>query len=222
MKLTPQTLRILKNFATINSNLVITAGSTIQTITTAKTIMAEAVVTEAFDVPFGIYDLAQFIATIEMLDDPDLSFGTSAVTLSSGKVKSVYRYAAMGGLTKPEKKITMPAIAFTVDIPADAIDQIRKAAGVFGHSIAAIEGEDGTINLTTLDPKNGGANTFSITLAEEHPYTGKFSAQFLIANLKLIPGAYSVEVSTKCISHWVSPTVQYFIALEQSSIFPKA
>jgi hypothetical protein len=46
--------------------------------------------------------------------------------------------------------------------------------------------------------------------------------QFLIANLKLIPGTYNIDISSKLISTWSGNDVNYFIALEKTSkIFDK-
>jgi translation initiation factor IF-1 len=222
MKLSAHTLRILKNFATIHGNLLVTPGSVIKTIAEAKVIMAEATITETFTVPFGIYDLGQFLATIDMLSDPDLSFGQTAVTISSGKSKSTYRYAASSSLTTVEKPINMPTPTFTVTVPSDAMDQIRKAASVFGCPMMAITGDgSGEICLTVINPKNPSSNTFSVTLDEDNEYKGTFCAQFPMTNVKILPGDYTVEVSSKCISAWTSTSipVKYHIALEKTSTF---
>jgi hypothetical protein len=223
MQLSQTTLKLLKNFATINSNLFVEAGSTLTTISEAKSIMAMTKVTETFDSPFGIYDLGQFLSTIEMFKgDPELTFAESYVTISSGRSKSVYRYADPSILTKVTKKIEMPKGEFTVEITAEILDQIRKAASVFGHTVVSLEGEGGVINLTVLDPKNTGANTFSIVLYDDHAYKGTFNCHFLISNLKVIGGNYTVTVSSRNISEWVTTGTKYFIALEKTSSFAKA
>jgi hypothetical protein len=57
MQLSEKTIEVLKNFANINPNLVVSAGSNLKTISEAKNIMASADVAETFDNGFGIYDL---------------------------------------------------------------------------------------------------------------------------------------------------------------------
>ena len=54
MKISQDTLAILKNFSTINSNLLVKEGSYLTTISPTKNILAEANVSETFDVEFGI------------------------------------------------------------------------------------------------------------------------------------------------------------------------
>ena len=61
-KLSSQTIDILKNFSSINSNLVVKAGEPLATISEAKNIMATADIVEQFSSDFGIYDLNEFIS----------------------------------------------------------------------------------------------------------------------------------------------------------------
>jgi hypothetical protein len=115
----------------------------------------------------------------------------------------------------------MPSSDLCVKITSETLAQIRKAAGVLGHSIVSIQGKDGIITLSVVDPKNTTANTFSVVLDENNSQTGSFDLQFMIANLKVLSGDYSVDISSKLISHWKHETlpVQYYIALEKTSSF---
>jgi hypothetical protein len=85
MKISQQTLSILKNFASINGNILIRAGSNISTISPQKNILSNANVTESFPVQFAIYDLSQFLSAISLFEDPDFDFNESYVTISSGR-----------------------------------------------------------------------------------------------------------------------------------------
>lgn len=221
MKLSSQTLDILKNFSSINSNLVVKAGEPLSTISEAKNIMALAEVTETFSNDFGVYDLNEFISMFNLLQDPDLEFKDDSVVFSSGRSRASYRFADESILTSPKNKINMPSSDLCVKITSETLAQIRKAAGVLGHSIVSIQGKDGTITLSVVDPKNTTANTFSVVLDENNSQTGSFDLQFMIANLKVLSGDYSVDISSKLISHWKHETlaVQYYIALEKTSSF---
>ncbi len=68
------TLGILKNFSSINSNLLVRPGNKISTITPGKNMMAEATVEETFDVEFGIWDLNKFLGVLSLFSDPVLEF----------------------------------------------------------------------------------------------------------------------------------------------------
>lgn len=221
MKLTTSTLEILKNFASINPNLVVKSGEPLSTISEAKNIMASATVSDTFTSDFGIYDLNEFISMFNLMSDPDLTFSDSSVQFASGRSRASYRFADPSILTSPKNKINMPNADLTVTISGDVLAQIRKAAGVLGHTIVSIQGNDGTVTLSVVDPKNSSANTFSVVIDESNDQKSSFDLQFLISNLKVIPGDYEVKISSKLISHWAhsSASVNYYIALEKSSTF---
>ena len=219
-KLTTQTLDILKNFASINSNLLIKANEPISTISEAKNIMAIAEVS-TFDSTFGIYDLNEFISMFGLMDDPELHFSADSVSFQSGRSTASYRFADPSILTTPGSKIKMPASDLVVTISEEILTQIRKAASALGHTIVSITGADGIVTLSVGDPKNSSANTFSIVIDDANTQKASFDLHFLIGNLKVVPGDYTVQVSSKLISHWQNTTqpVQYFIALEKTSAF---
>ena len=56
MKLSDNTLTILKNFAGINNSILVKEGNKLRTISVAKNILAEADITEEFPRDFAIYD----------------------------------------------------------------------------------------------------------------------------------------------------------------------
>ena len=89
MKLSNGTVTVLKNFSTINPNLVIKAGNTISTMSAMKNIVAKAKVEETFPQDFAIYDLNEFLASISLFTNPDLEFKNDFVVItesgSSGK-----------------------------------------------------------------------------------------------------------------------------------------
>jgi len=219
LKLTTQTLDVLKNFATINSNIIIKAGSTLATIAEAKNVMATATVTEVFPSSFGVYDLNEFLSALSLVDDPTLKFTADSVLISDQSSTIKYRFANEAILTSPTKAISMPSAALTINISANMLQKIRKGAGALGHTVLAIEGENGKISAIISDPKDSSAHTYTVVLDEDNSLKTQFSFQFLIANLKLLSGDYVVSISSKLISQWKHATadVTYYIALEKTS-----
>ena len=57
MKLSDTTVAVLKNYSTINQNLMIKAGSNLSTMSAMKNIVASADVQETFEKDVAIYDL---------------------------------------------------------------------------------------------------------------------------------------------------------------------
>ena len=223
MKISKETLEVLKNFSAINPNLVINEGNKLSTIAEAKNIMATTTVAETFPKEVGIYDLNEFLSAQSLIEDADLEFGDDSLTMKSATSSITYRYADKSILTSPEKGVNMPDAEVNISITEDLISQIRKAGGALSHPVVSITSFDGDDNiyLQVKDPENSSSNTFQI---ETGGYSSNavFDFQFLIANLKLIPGDYKVSVSSKLISHWErinNNPVEYWIALEKNSTF---
>lgn len=224
MKFTQDTLNVLKNFATINGNLVVKAGSVIRTISEAKNILAQATISEKFPQSFGLYDLTEFLSVFSLIDDPNLEFTSDSVLIKNDSSSTTikYRFANSDILTSPQSKsITMPNPEVELELSSDTISKLRKAAGVLGHQILSIQGVNGQITLSICDPKDMSSNIYSMALDKVSDCKNTFMFQFLISNLKLISGDYQIKLSSKLISEWKlkSSELTYWLALEKSSKF---
>lgn len=219
--LSTETLEVLKNFASINPNLVVKAGEPLSTIAEAKNVFAKATISEPFKSDFGIYDLNEFINVVNLVGDPILEFKDDSVLIKNGRSKASYRFADPEILTAPTSQIKMPDAEVSVTVTEDQLTQVRKAANVLGHSIVSVVGKEGLISLSVTDNKNSSANTFDIVIDEANACKSEFDLQFLIANIRVISGDYNVDVSSKFISRWenTSAPIEYYIALEKSSTF---
>ena len=106
MNLSNETVYVLKNFSTINQNLVIKKGSNISTMSAMKNIIASAEVKEKFPVDFAIYDLNEFLAALSLFEKPDLDFHDDFVVItengSTGKFLK-YWYSDPSVVTSPTK-----------------------------------------------------------------------------------------------------------------------
>jgi hypothetical protein len=74
MKLSDNTISVLKNYSTINQNLMINTGSTLNTMSAMKNIVAKATVEETFEKDVAIYDLNEFLACMSLFTNLDLDF----------------------------------------------------------------------------------------------------------------------------------------------------
>ena len=69
MKLSKETLSVLKNFASINDGMVFRSGNILRTCDTQKQIMAETKISETIPSNFAIYDLNRFLSVLSIHDD---------------------------------------------------------------------------------------------------------------------------------------------------------
>lgn len=222
MELTDNTLSVLKNFSGINQNLLVKEGNTIRTISEAKNVLATAVVAEEFPQEFGIYDLNEFIGVLGLVDSPNLQFSDESVTVgdSTGRSKVRYFFSPEETLTTPQKDINMPESEVKFSLDSDTLNKVKRAASTLGHNDMSVSVKDGVLTLSVVEAQNSTSNAFSIAIDGEFT-TENFNFVMNITNLKMIPGDYEVELSSKFISRFKHKdlNVQYWIALEKSSTF---
>lgn len=221
--LSEKTLAILKNFAGINSNILIKPGNTLTTVSPMKNIMAEAEIEEDFDREIAIWDLNQFLGTISLFDNPTFEFNENHVMISGKNGSSVrYFYSAPNLITTPSKKITMPDSVVEFELRQRDLVELQKAAAVLGLADLCVQTEGETLMMTAVDKKaNNSSNSYSIDLGELAADAPDFKFFFKVENLKMIGGDYDVSIAKQVVSHFVHRTsgVQYWIALESDSVY---
>ncbi len=219
MKLSNNTISVLKNFASINQNLVIKEGNEITTMSAMKNIVAKAEVEETFTKEVAIYDLNEFLAALSLFTNPILTFNDGFVMITeenSNKGTSLkYFYSDPSVVTSPSKTITMPSTEVTFRLSDADLNKVQKAAGVIGAPDLVLEKIDNRTQLTVKDKKNDTANNYSIDIDVKSE--GKYNFYFKTENLKVLPGTYDVEISSKNISHFKNGKTEYWIALEPES-----
>tara|TARA_B100001057_G_scaffold325871_1_gene326072 strand:- start:1336 stop:2007 length:672 start_codon:yes stop_codon:yes gene_type:complete len=221
MELSNNTLNILRNYSSINQNILIKAGSTIKTISEARNVVATANIEQEFPKDFGIYDLNEFIGVIGLVDNPTCNFEDDFVIVSngSGRSKVKYFYAAEETLTAPTKDVTMPEADVKFKLPNDTLNQLKKAASTLGHKELSIRAKDGVLSLSIQENQNATSNAYSIDMDGEFKQDAVFNFIIDISNLKLLPGDYDVEISSKLISQFSMDNMKYWIALEKTSTY---
>jgi len=220
MKLSDNTLTILKNFAGINNSILVKEGNSLRTISVAKNILAEADIKEEFPRDFGIYDLNQFLNGLGLHQDPDLNFGEeSYLTIREGKRRVKYFYADPNVIiSPPDKNIELPSEDVHFQLESTSLEKLLKAAAVYQLPDLCVVGEDGVVKIVVRDKKNDTSNSYAVDVGE----TDKtFIFNFKVENIKIIPGAYDVVVSQKLLSRFTNSkfNLTYYIALEPDSTF---
>lgn len=219
MNLSNDTKEVLKNFSSINQNLMVNGGNVIGTMSAMKNIVAKATIPDTFQNEFAIYDLNEFLSALSLFKKPSLNFSEKSVKLDEegGGSSLNYFFSDPSIVTSPKTDITMPSVDVEFTFTQDTFNQIMKASAVLGTPDVEVKGTvGGDINLVVTDRKNDTSNDFSMKVGENSSST--FSHFFKVENLKLLSGDYNVQVSNKGISHFknVSKDIEYFIALEAS------
>jgi hypothetical protein len=221
MKLSSETIDVLKNFSNINQNILVKEGNVVRTMSVMKNILAEATINEPFPQEFGIYDLTEFLGVMTLANDADIEFNNdSFLTINGGSAKIKYFFSDPSILISPPETFNAPETDVNFLISQDTMQSILKASAVMQLPDVVINKTQGdepaTISVTDL--KNVTSNSFSEIIDDRA--TEGFTFNFKAENLKMIPGNYDVSVSTQAlVSHWDNTVkdVDYWIALEQPS-----
>ena len=221
MQLSDTTLDILRNYSAINQNLLIEPGNVIKTVNESRTILSTATIAESFPKEIGIYDLNEFIGAMSLVQNPTLDFKDEYITLSdeSGRASVKYFTAAKETLTKQQKTLSMPEADVKFKLDNDTFNKLKKAASTLGHKELSITAKDGVLSLSVVENQNATSNAFSIDIDGEFKQDAVFNFIIDISNLKLLPGDYDVEISSKLVTQFSMENVKYWIALEKSSTY---
>lgn len=221
MKLSDRTLEVLKNFSTINTGMMFRKGNLLRVISAQNAVVGKATIPDAIVDEFCIYDLNRFLSVVGSLDEPDISIkktsdgSAGSAVIQSGTSKLVYRLTDESMIVAaPDKDIKVPHAEVQFTLKKDALVQVLKLAGILGLPHIAIVGDKSKITLAAVDAKNIGSDTFSQDVGET---TADFRFTFGVGNIKFIPSDYAVSASSKGIAHFVSPTLEYWIAMEPGS-----
>jgi hypothetical protein len=215
MKLSNETLTVLKNFSTINQGIQFKQGKKLTTVSSSKTVLAQANLNDEFPQEFCIYDLNQFLSVYNLNKDSELDFTKSDVVFKSGKKKTNYRMTAPDMIVvPPNKEITLPSVDCEFTLSAEDYDSIMKAASVLSSPHITIKSDGESVEVITSDASDNSAHTNSTEVGVGNGK--KFSIVFKTENIKLIPGSYDVKISFKGIGHFqnTKEDVQYWIAFE--------
>ena len=218
MKLSNETVAILKNFAAINQNIQFKEGSTLTTISPQKNILTKAEINETVPSTFAIYDLNRFLGAISLFDKPELNVGENKLTIQSKdgfQLDYVYGDPSMLVLP-PEKTLDFPDPEISFKVTKETYDACLKMAQVLSLPELVVHGDGEKVFLVATDTNNDSSDEFR---REVGTTDKQFQMIFKIENMKLLSGGYNVGISSKGISHFKHEhsNLEYWIATEQNS-----
>tara|TARA_R110002153_G_scaffold204676_2_gene357494 strand:- start:3131 stop:3790 length:660 start_codon:yes stop_codon:yes gene_type:complete len=216
MKISNDTLSVLKNFAGVNTNILIREGNVLSTISTGKNILARATVAESFDREFAIYDLNSLLSLLTLMEDTDVAFGDESITVTKDRSLFEYYYADPEIIVSaPDKQIEVDDY-FSFDLSATDLAMVMKAVGITAAPMLSVIGNGSEVSLAVGDPATAKSNSFTQVIGASDR---KFAAHLQIENLKVISGDYRVIISEKKFMHLINTNtdVKYWLALDKSS-----
>ncbi len=222
MKLSKETISILKNFKTITLGIIFRPGNILRTISPRDTILAEAKVAEDFPSEFAVADLGKFISVQELFTEtPDLKFNDTNLTISLDNTKLTYVYASKEVVKSYDKTLEFPESLIKFDLSKDEMISLLKTAYVLGTSNFVVRVAAGKVSVSVEDVRDVSAGKFAVEVKEaERSQSGMLVVR--IENLTILEGDYTIEFVSKggnYIGVFTNKTipVKYFVSLEDSS-----
>lgn len=204
MNISPKTLEILKNFASINQNINIANGNILKTQNGKdSSFFATAVLDEPFPKDFSVYDLSKLITAIELFDNADIEFGESSMVIKNtngtGKIQYVYTHPSLVVAVDYSKTLKIPEPNISFLLSANTFKQLNKAASIFGVEDLIID-STGTENQATISVASSGTikkdtdNAFSVVVDCPEMFEPNIRISIQKSLLKLIQDDYLVTV----------------------------
>lgn len=221
MKLSENTVAILKNYATINQGLVVKPGKTLRTISSNKAILAQAEVDEEFPHEFGIYDLNKSLSLLSMNKgaDPEVEIEKEFFVFRglAGQGKIRQRFTPTNLILAPPNKEINAVYDVEFNLTAETLNWIFSVASILKCPNIVVKSDGGDISIWAMDVK--GEIVDDATAKVDGKSDVKFQAVLKIDNLKVLPGSYKVELSSIGVSKFThsNKKLSYWIALEQNS-----
>lgn len=226
MKLSEKTIAILKNFSSINSGIAFKAGNKISTVSPQKNILADAVIDETIPRDFCIYDLNNFLSALSLFKDgAELAFDDKNVLIknsSDTRTSIKYRFTDPSMVIgAPDKRPNIQEVDVSFTFTEADFNWITKTASVLGCPNIAIESDGNVVSITTFDANNDSAHVNTTNLSNMEGNGKNYKLIFKTENLKMIPGEYDVEISSRGIAKFIgkSEDIVYFVTLETSSYY---
>lgn len=220
MKLSNETIEILKNFKAINPGILFKPGNVISTRSQQDNILARAEITENFPVEFAIYDLNNFLKVISTFkEDFELKFTDSHVIVDGGKIRTNYRFTNKTNIVSSSYSIPKnfgEDIKFSLE--KSELDWLMKTS-ILTAPHFAVESDGTDVIIKVYNENDNSSNINILDLSDVEGASTPFKMVFKVENLKLIPDSYVVTISKNGVSKWESSTqgLWYWITTEFQS-----
>lgn len=216
MKMTSETLDVLKNYAFHNGNLLINPGSLVHTKNESVTVYSAYESPEEFDEQIAIYDLNQFLQALNLFEDPEIEVDSGYVRIFSSTVQGkelFYRMSQPKLLSTPTSKIPDMEFAVTTKLTRKDLNALLHAAAVLKNERIVFVNIDGNLVAKTSDKQaNKAGSNFQTVISENvNELPDDFELAFDLTQFKILPLDYEIgfNLSENSIAHLKSLDSSY-------------
>ena len=213
MKLSKNTMNYLKHFSTISPNFVFQKGTQQNTISFGKDRAVSTTLDTSFPLDFPIKDLGGFVKAASSLNDPDVFFSKSKLTLSDKNGKILFKRSKKRELIVLTKKINFQDPEVEFEISNKKYMSLVNSLKRHGFYYITFKG-DGKFITAESELSYKGEYIYIQRLGSTQK---QFSFRFRATNLICPVDDYLVSISSKGIGRFQSKNSDYisYIAIDK-------
>lgn len=196
MILSQETLSILKNYQSINTNLIMYPGNILYTQSNTNRIFAMTKIEEEIPKLVHIYDLPSLLGVISLSDSAEIEFSDNSLFITNQNgAEFEFFYSDPSVVYGPPNKTPKLETVYSFDLSKDDITTIVKATGILKANVLSAFTKKDKVYLSLNDPKTPGSNTYRKMVG---PANGlDFDIRIDVSDMKMIPDDYQVNLTTK-------------------------
>ena len=213
MKLSQNTITILKNFNSINQNIAIYPNKNYITTISDDSEFAKAMIDESFPHEICLYNLGELLNIANLTQNPDFIFTEKDVIVREEGAKRGgvrIRYSNKDKLNvPPDDEIDFPDAKVSCDVPWEKLNQVIKTAAILGLPNIQIEGNEEGISIRVFDRLVIDGNKEGIIVISNEKQESPFSLCFQVSRFKMLPNTnYTLNITDIGVK-WVSENGNY-------------
>lgn len=216
MKLSQETIQVLKNFQAINTNLIMYPGNMLATQNNGRSIFAMHEIVETIPQLVHIYDLPSLLGILSLSDDPEITFNESSFTINNqhgGEFE--YYYSDPAVVFGPKNKTPNLEDVYTFNITKEEISMLIKGSGILGATTFSIFVRNDSVYTTLGDPKTPSSNAYTKLIGAANELD--FDIRVSVGDLKMVPDNYEVSLTTKKFVKFKSQTKNALYVINPTS-----
>lgn len=221
MKISPQTLTVLKNFQNINKSLLFKKGNEIRTLAEGGTIFAIAKIEEEIPKDAAIYELSKLINSLSLYKEPELIFGDYSFDVVDAErkrsAKITYTDPSMIFAPPYDKNMSIKDIDVQFDLSSEDFSNIVKAGSNLGLKDFVVMADGEKMFVGAMDTLVSSSDRYLIEIGD---IDANFRYVIKFEHLKFINSGYRITIGSSKIN-FENELVSYYIALEAKKTIKK-
>lgn len=217
MKLSKETIAILKNYSVISNHLRIYPGNELSTVSPSTGIFAKVTVPETFPVEVNIHELHNFLAIVNFNDDQEIEFNEHSLIINVNGSTIEYRYSeAENIIAPPFGKTILVDNHYQFSLSAADISMLTRAIGITQAEHITIAASNGQVTLSVSGKSSPVSQSKNLGISAL-----TFTALLNVENFKILPETYTVTLSPLKFLHFkpaAEGIPEYWIGLDPKSI----